>query len=68
MEDTRRLTRLIAIADEAYLRAREQVYDFFPPGAPIVRSVLTTRQRLALDELEMVEAELAEYRRLAYAA
>ena len=68
MHDSQRLTRLIAIADEAYLRAREQVYDHFPPGAQIDRARLTTRQRLALDELEIVEAELAEYRRLAYAA
>lgn len=61
------LARLMAIVQDCYLLAREQVFDHFPPGAPIDADVLTPRQIAALDELAAAEAELATYRRESYA-
>jgi hypothetical protein len=61
------LARLNEIAHEAYLLAREQVFDHYPPGVRIDYDSLTPRQWGALEQLSLVETELAEYRREAYA-
>jgi hypothetical protein len=61
------LARLTEIAQDAYQRAREQVFDHYPPGAKIDYDSLTPRQWVALEKLALVEAELADYRREAYA-
>ena len=57
----------MAVAQDAYQRARIQVFDQFPPGEPIDYDALTPPQVIVLDDLARVEAELAEFRQKSYA-
>jgi hypothetical protein len=53
---------LIAAADAAYQRARAEVFDKLPPRTPVIDVTLNERQRSAIDDLVIAEAELATYR------
>jgi hypothetical protein len=53
---------LIATADHAYQRARQEVFDQLPPRTVIELDRLSRRQQSAIDDLVIAEAELAEYR------
>ena len=57
----------MAVAQDAYQRARIQVFDQFPPGESIDYDALTPPQVIVLDDLARVEAELAEFRQKSYA-
>jgi hypothetical protein len=57
-----RLPALIEAADNAYQRARTEVYDQLPPRIHIDEHVLTAEQLDALACLMVAEAELANYR------
>jgi hypothetical protein len=58
-----RLVDLVAAADHAYQRAREQVFDKLPCGSAIDPSHLTSTQLSAFDGLVVAETQLADYRR-----
>jgi hypothetical protein len=66
MHVTEELERLVASADQAYQRARVEVYDALPPQARVDAEILTRRQRAALSNLVAAEAELANYRHRCY--
>jgi hypothetical protein len=53
---------LIANADAAYQRARVEVFDRLPPRAAVRDDRLSERQRSAIDDLVIAEAELANFR------
>jgi hypothetical protein len=53
---------LIAAADDAYQRARHEVFDKLPPRTIIELDRLNQRQQAAFDDLVIAEAELAAYR------
>jgi hypothetical protein len=57
-----RTIELVALAEQAYRRARVEVFDELVPGARVDVNALTARQRDAFDDLIAAEAELANYR------
>jgi hypothetical protein len=60
------LAELTAAADDAYRRARAEIYDVLPVGVRIDLDALNPTQRDAFENLIVVEAELANFRHSQY--
>jgi hypothetical protein len=67
MNDGDRFERLIITADDAYRRARTEVYDLLSEGEPADPEKLSDRQCQLLLDLRAAEAAVAAYREDQYA-
>jgi hypothetical protein len=67
MNDGDTFERLIIAADDAYRRARTEVYDLLSVGEPADPEKLSDRQRQLLLDLRAAEAAVAAYREDQYA-